>query len=120
MVTKGYGLSVDDIDWSCPADLEPYAKAHKLEMRENDSYMYFMGAYNKIAFEVVMAQFGAGISGEKSDAQYIKEPFLQQMEQSKELSEEEKQREVDLFFAREKARRINWKRNHGNRSGIEA
>ena len=30
MVTKGYGFTVDDIDWSCPSELEPYAKAHNM------------------------------------------------------------------------------------------
>lgn len=112
MVTKGYGFAVDDIDWSCPADLEPYAKAHKIEMQEKDSGMYFMGAYNKIAFEVVMAHFGAGLAGKKSDAEYPKEPFMMKSENKKMLTEAEMQREVDLFFAKEEARRANWKRNH--------
>ena len=39
-MTKGYGFSVNDIDWSSPADLEPYARAHKLELQENDSIAY--------------------------------------------------------------------------------
>ena len=79
--------------------------------------MHSMGMYSKIAFEVVMAHFGANLVGKKSDAEYIKEPFLQQhREQNKVLTEEEKQREVDLFFAREKARKINWKRTHKGRN----
>ena len=109
---------MDDIDWSCPADLEPYAKAYKLEKREQDAQAHSMGLYNKIAFEVVMAHYGAGLAGKKSDAEYIKEPFLQKATQNKALTEEEKQREVDLFFAKEKARRINWKRNHSNQGGM--
>lgn len=112
MVTKGYGFTVEDIDWSCPADLEPYAKAHKLEIQEKDSGMYFMGAYNKIAFEVVMAHFGAGLGGKKSDAEYLKEPFMMKFEGKKVLTEAEKQRQVDLFFAEQEARRINWRRRH--------
>lgn len=115
-MTKGYGITVEEIDWSCPADLEPYAKAKNLEMREIDAYMHSMGFYNNIAFEVVMSHFGAGLAGKKSDAKYIEHPLMQNEKTGEELTEEEKQREVDLFFARENARRVNWKRNRGNRS----
>ena len=98
-MTKGYGITVEEIDWSCPADLEPYAKAKKLEMRQIDSYMHSMGFYNNMAFGVVMAQFGAGLSGKKSDAKYIERPLMQNEGMGEELSEKEKQRAVDLFFA---------------------
>ena len=81
MVTKGYGLSVDDIDWSCPADLEPYAKAYNLETREKDTLMHTMGLYNKIAYEVVMAHFGAGLAGKKCNEKYIEKPFMQKSEE---------------------------------------
>ena len=39
-MTKGYGFSVNDIDWSSPADLEPYTKTQKMELKENDSIDY--------------------------------------------------------------------------------
>ncbi len=114
-MTKGFGFTVDDIDRSCPADLEPYAKAHKLEMMERDAQMHSMGAYNKIAYEVVMSHFGAGLSGKKSSAKYIEEPFMELAKANRPLTEEEVRREVDLFFAKENARRINWKRNKASR-----
>ena len=45
--------------------------------------------------------------------EYLKEPlFRKQLAAKAELSDAEKQREVDRFFAQEKARRVNWKRNH--------
>lgn len=80
MVTKGYGLTVEDIDWSCPSDLEPYSKAHKEEIKEVDSLLYSMGLYNKMAYEVVMAHFGAGLAGKTSRAKYIEAPFLENSE----------------------------------------
>ena len=106
-------MTVEDIDWSCPTDLEPYAKARNLEIREIDAFLHSAGAYNKIAYEVVMAHFGAGLAGKKSDAKYVEHPFMQKEKAKAYLTEEEKQREVDLFFATQKARRINWKRRKG-------
>jgi hypothetical protein len=89
-ITKGYGFSVDDIGWSCPKDLEPYAKAHNEEYKENDYLMHTMGLYCNIAFEVVMAQFGAGLSGKKSKAKYIEKPFHElQREANHEYTEDE-------------------------------
>lgn len=66
---------------------------------------------------VALAHFGAGFSGKKSQAEYPAKPFLNGYSSEScagegELSEEEKQKAVDLFFAREKARRVNWKRSH--------
>ena len=55
MVTKGYGFTVDDIDWSSPADLKPYEKAHKLEMTEQDNLMYmWFGSYALSAVSVLL------------------------------------------------------------------
>ena len=55
------------------------------------------------------------LAGRKARSTYIEKPILSQIKigtkDSNKLTEEEKQRQVDLFFAREKARRVNWKRN---------
>lgn len=45
IATKGYGFSVNDIDWSSPADMEPYIKAHKEELRERDYLAWIQGQY---------------------------------------------------------------------------
>lgn len=99
MVTKGYGFTIDDIDWSCPADLEPYAKAHDLELREADSLMHEMGLYNKLAFEVIMSHFSAGLAGKKSDAKYIEKPLISKMEEEKEKqsTNKESNEEIAVF-----------------------
>lgn len=110
MVTKGYGFTVGDIDWSCPADLEPYAKAHNLELMEHDAQMHSMGKYNEIAFSVVMAHFGAGLAGKDSHAEYIEKPFMQMDDPNRELTEEEKQIEIKRFIETERVRREEWKR----------
>lgn len=102
MVTKGYGFTVDDIDWSSPADLESYEKAHKMEIENFDMQMYCMGMYNKLAYEVVMAHFGAGLAGKRSNAKYINKPFLQN--EIKDNGNPESQEEVAVF---EMKQRIN-------------
>ncbi len=104
MVTKGYGFTVDDIDWSCPADLEPYAKAHKLEIAEKDELMHVSGLYDKSAFETVMSHFGAGLAGKRSRAKYLEKPITQMVQDQEEkkkntrkeykgMTEEQKQKE---------------------------
>lgn len=54
-MTKGYGLTVNDIDWSCPADLQPYADAHEVEFIEKDRIAWLHGAYVRAA---VMSSIG--------------------------------------------------------------
>ncbi len=83
-MTKGYGLSVHDIDWSCPTDLEPYAKAHKLEIAEKDELMHVSGLYDKSAFETVMSHFGAGLAGKRSRAKYLEKPITQMVQDQEE------------------------------------
>ena len=43
--------------------------------------------------------------------EYPNKPYLLQ-DESDEMSEDEKKREVDKFFAQESARRANWSRTH--------
>lgn len=45
MVTKGYGLTVHDIDWSCPNDLKPYEQAKVLETNIEDTKNWQLGQY---------------------------------------------------------------------------
>lgn len=50
--------------------------------------------------------------GQQTD-KYSEKPLLQDSAfNNHELTEDEKQREVDKFFAQESARRANWRRTH--------
>lgn len=53
MVTKGYGFTVEDIDWSCPADLEPYSKVYYLKRNEKDVFQWQLGQYMAMAVSCV-------------------------------------------------------------------
>lgn len=48
---------------------------------------------------------------------YPKEPY--QLNESTALTKEEKQCEVDKFFAQESARRANWKRTHKRQENVQ-
>lgn len=105
---------MEDIDWSCPADLEPYAKAHNLALQEQDSMVYaFCGGYVLSAVAVAVERC---LAGRKANLKYIEKPILQELEEkNRPMTEDEKQKAVDLFFSKENARRVNWNREKERR-----
>lgn len=111
--TKGYGFTVQDINQGCPKDFEPYIAAHKALLKKQDEQMWYMGLYVNNAVAVAVDHC---LHGEKAKSEYLKEPImrLQEVKETakRNLTEEEKQREVDRFFAQEKVRRVNWRRAH--------
>lgn len=112
MVTMGYGFTAEYIDWSCPAELEPYEKAHKMYLEEQDSIAWKSGIYMHSAIIVALDE---AFNGRNAKSKYFEQPIFSIIEkQNQELSEEEKDRQVDLFFKQQNAMRINWKRSHRN------
>lgn len=109
MVTKGYGFTVNDIDWSCPADLEPYAKAHNEETKEKDRMSWYLGQYFASALDctVCNAEFWRK-EGSKLH-EYIEKPILQQ-DTDNDNSYKESNEEVAVF---EMKKRINALRKQG-------
>lgn len=106
-VTKGYGFTVDDIDWSCPADLEPYSKAHNLELKEMDSYMHkAIGNYGisamACAIELNFAKNPKGV--------YLDKPLFYDMSKEENNEYSESKEEVAIF---EMKQRINLLRGQG-------
>jgi len=109
-VTKGYGLTVEDIDWSCPADLEPYAKAHNLALQEQDGMVYaFCGSYVLSAVAVAVERC---LAGKKSRLRYVEKPMLREMEEkNKPMTEEELQKQRELFLAKLMVMKTNFELN---------
>lgn len=100
-MTKGYGFTVDDIDWSCPADLEPYEKAYRLQLQKQDSQLHTMGMYNLSAF---LASIERSFKGKDAKYEYVKEPFLSDSYQNNGLSEEEiQEKEIRKAILEEEA-----------------
>ena len=87
MVTKGYGLSVDDIDWGCPSELEPYNKAHSMEQKEQDEQLWSIGIYVESAVITAIDRY---FNGKKATSKYIEEPILQTLGADDGLTQEER------------------------------
>lgn len=116
MVTKGYGFAVDDIDWSCPTDLEPYAKAHKLAMKEIDAQLYDMGIYAMSAVAVAIERNFS----KRPKGKYIEKPFLEEAWGGEKTgNEKELQKQRELFVARFEAMGANFRLSQKAKDGAK-
>lgn len=113
MVTKGYGFSVKDIDWSCPADLEPYAKAYKLQRQGQDILNWYLGQYFYSALDSTVCNAIFWRKKGSKPHEYIDKPIMQRIEEkNKPLSEDELQRQRELFVAKLEVMKTNFELNH--------
>lgn len=103
MVTEGHGFTIDDIDWSNPASLEPYAKTYGLKMQIQDAHLWRMGIYVQSAVGTVLEHCFAG---KKAKSKYIEKPLL---EESKASKEDDIQRQREKFIAGLMAMEANFK-----------
>lgn len=111
VATKGYGFTLEMIDWSSPADMEPYVKAHEEELREKDYLAWAQGQYFASALDsTVCNAILWRKKGEKSHG-YIEKPMFQRtMENPNENTYEESQEEIAVF---EMKQRISLLRKYG-------
>ena len=98
------GLEREFIDDSCPAELEPYVKAHKIKMHEIDSQNWQLGIYFMRAISVCF-----NFSKEKRE--YFDKPMLEQIEYEK--TDEYKKIMQEKLFASLKVMQSNFERNKG-------
>lgn len=67
-------MSVQDIDESCPTDLQPYAYAFMLERKQRDSEAWMQwGAYGLSAVSTAVEH---NLAGKKAHSKYIANPIL--------------------------------------------
>lgn len=88
--------------------------AYKNRRRIADEQMWFMGMYvhNAVATAI------ANCLSKKSNAKYMDKPILQEVdEQNKPLSEEELQRQRELFVAKLEVMKSNFELNHKDGKG---
>lgn len=94
-MTNPYGFKVEDINSSCPTDLQPYVEAYKLMQKQKDDDMWNQGRYTMIAFDVVIDRVVSGFAKQKSNAKYPEKPFnILAEEENRELTPEEIDREL--------------------------
>ena len=115
MVTKGYGLTLHDIDWSCPTDLEPYAKAYALERKEKDALVHmWIGSYGVNA---LMLSLDRAFNGRKSSVKYAEKPIISKIEEEKRpLTESEIERQRAMFVEKLKLKKANFDLHHKNKN----
>lgn len=90
-ITKGYGFTVDDIDMSCPSDMDAYAKAKIYEENQSDIRNWQMGAYMCHAISLI----GKG--------KYPKEPMFQLKEEEGDSGSNGKE-EIAVFEMKQRAK----------------
>ena len=114
MVTKGYGLSLHDIDWSCPSELEPYAKAHSMERKEKESLVQaWVGSYGINAFVVALDKV---MNGRKSTAKYTETTLIAKAEEeNRPLTQEEIERQRAIFVEQLIMKKANFDLHHKNK-----
>lgn len=105
LVTKGYGFRVEEINMSCPADLQPYADCYVLQRKQADEDNWTLGLYIQSAVSVAVEH---NFAGKKAKSKYVKQPFMQEMFENYGLTQEEiDERELRkmLLYEEEWARR---------------
>lgn len=88
-LSLGYGLKIEDILDSNPKKLEPYTKAHIMEEKRKDKHNWELGLYIRSAIASSMT--------EKN--KYIEKPMYEDFEVERELTEDEKEVQVRMFFS---------------------
>lgn len=88
-------MTVEEIDWSCPADLEPYEKAYKMQRNENDLMQWQLGQYVASALSCLFPK-----------GQYPKKPMFQLGEEIKKSAYKESQEEIAVFEMKQRIRKL--------------
>lgn len=89
-----------------PKKFKPFITAKKKKMVELDQFVHtWIGTYGMSALTTAISK----CFSKNSTAEYIKENIMSKIA-NENLTDIEKQKEVDKFFAEQRARRMNWKR----------
>lgn len=109
-MTKGYGVTVEEICWMCPSDLEPYFKAHEVEMDEKDTYVY-LAAY-RYGVDVLHYTLDHIFNGKKAKSKITEKSIRQEIHETEEanrpLTEEEIIEETKKYFRQRQIDKLNF------------
>ena len=103
------GVTYERFMDSCPKELEPYVKAHNNKITEEDYLQHlWWGNYGLSALIVAIDRC---FRGKKSKFEYIKEPILSKTFENDVLTEEEIQKQRELFVAKLQVMQTNFELN---------
>ena len=89
----------EDLFWTLnPKRLHPYIEADKMKQENRDAEMWRMGMYVQNAVAVAIDKV---LNGRKSVLEYMDKPILMKYQESQgevELTEDEKERQVEALF----------------------
>lgn len=103
-------MRVEDIDGSCPTDLQPYADAYLQDMRQRDAEMWtWWGTYGLSAVSIAIER---NLAGKKARGKYIKEPVFNDLANVQRTDEQSIQQQREAFVLKMRAMKANWDLNH--------
>lgn len=96
---------------SCPKEMEVYDIAHRKKLEEQDYLQYlWWGNYGLSAVAVVVDHC---FNSKKAKSKFVDKPVLQSIEErNKPMTEEELQRQRELFVAKLEVMKTNFELNH--------
>ena len=110
LCTKDYGISITELDWSCPADIEPYIKMYELSERMEDEHAWLHGQY---VYEGVSAALDQGFSGKKAKMKYPEKPYsIKAREDKGQIEYDEKMKKVKGIFMQLGVMKANFELTH--------
>ena len=102
IITKGYGLTIKDIENSCPREMQPYEDAFVQSQKLLDRTSWQMGLYVNNAVTVAIDHV---LNGEKAKSEYMNKPIIEQYFEELTLTQEEKDnREIQKMLGYERQR----------------
>jgi hypothetical protein len=100
-----------DVFWHLnPTKLKPFQEAYRIKQENRDAEMWtFCGNY---VLSAVITAVDACLNGRKASSKYIEKPLLKdRIDERKEMTEEELQRQRELFVAKLLVMKTNFELN---------
>lgn len=110
LCTKDYHITPQALDWSCPADIEPYIKLYELSERKVDEHAWLQGQY---IYEGVLTALDQGFSGKKAKMEYPNKPYSEKAREDKgQIEYDEKMKKVKGIFMQLGVMKANFELTH--------
>lgn len=109
-MTKGYGLTVEDLSWSCPSDLQPYFDAHEIELDEKDTYVHV--AVYRYGVEALSYTIDHMLNGNKAktklNEQSLRAELHEKEKADRPLTQEEIKQYTNEYFRQRRIDKLNF------------